>query len=81
MPNNINGPGLTGTVTMSSANPITLSGNITGAIALVQSGSGATTLTGTDSYTKATTVSTGNLQIGNGTSGNLTGNSKITVSN
>jgi autotransporter-associated beta strand protein len=79
--NSINGPGLTGTVTVNSANANTLSGNITGAIAIIQSGTGATTLAGTDSYTKATTVSTGSLQIGNGSSGNLTGNSTVTVSN
>jgi autotransporter-associated beta strand protein len=79
--NNINGPGLTGTVTISSASATTLSGAITGAIAITQSGAGTTTLTNTDPYTSATTVSTGNLQIGNGTSGNLTGNSTVTVSN
>ncbi len=52
---------------------------ITGTTALVQSGTGTVTLTGTNSYNGATTVSGGVLQIGNGTTdGSIATSSGIT---
>jgi len=43
-------------------------------------GSGTQILTGTNSYTGATTVSAGTLQVGDGTKGALTGSKEFTVS-
>ena len=82
-----NSGGSTGTVTVNSTKSLTLSGPITdtngtglGNITLSQTGTGTTILTNTDTYTGATNVTAGILQIGNGTSGNLT-TSSVTVSN
>ncbi|MEO6752572.1 MAG: autotransporter-associated beta strand repeat-containing protein [Chthoniobacteraceae bacterium] len=71
MANNItNGIGGTGLVNVNSANTNTLSGILSnggaGTLALTQSGAGTTTLTGANTYTGATLVSAGTLQIGNG---------------
>lgn len=84
--NNIsNGGGNVGTVNVNSAKTNTLSGTIAdgsfGTIAFTQSGTGTTILTNTNSYTGATSVTAGVLQIGNGSTGNLTGTSGVTVSN
>jgi len=57
----------------------TLSGNISGNGSLTQNGSGRTILSGTDSYQGATNVNTGVLQIGNGVTGSINGNSLVTV--
>ena len=46
---------------------------------LAKAGAGTLTVTGTDSYTGTTTVSGGTLQVGNGSSGGLTGTSAVTV--
>ena len=73
----------TGLVSINSTSNFTLSGalsNGAGTLALTKAGAGTTTLTGGDSYTGATTVSAGSLQIGDGTGGNLTGTSAVTVS-
>ena len=53
---------------------MTFSGVISGTGALVQAGSGTLILTGNNTYTGGTTISTGTLQIGNGgTTGNIVG--------
>ena len=59
----------------------TLSGVISGSGSFVQSGTGTTFLSGTNTYTGATQVNAGILVIGNGTAGSLTGSSGITVAN
>jgi autotransporter-associated beta strand protein len=78
-----NDAGGIGTVVINSGNSMTLSGALTngsaGELALTQSGAGTTILTNTNSYTGATAVNAGTLQIGDGTSGNLTGTSGVTV--
>jgi autotransporter-associated beta strand protein len=82
--NNVsNGAAGTGTVNVASTGSITLSGTLangSGTLAFKQTGTGTTTLTGNDSYGGATTITAGVLQIGNGTSGNLS-TSSVTVSN
>jgi len=57
-----------------------LSGNITGSGGFTQNGAGTggTILTGTDGYLGATTVTSGALQIGNGTSGSISNSSTVT---
>ena len=69
-------------VVANAAASLTLSGilsNGAGVLALTQSGAGTTTLTGYESYTGATNVTGGTLQIGNGTTGSL-GATAVTVS-
>jgi autotransporter-associated beta strand protein len=84
LPNNItNALSGAGTVLINSPGTIKLSGSLTsglGSLAITQSGSGATILTGSDSYSGATTVSAGTLQLGDGINGALTGNGAITLS-
>jgi autotransporter-associated beta strand protein len=58
----------------------TLSGVISGSGVFDQTGPGTTILTKTETYTGATNVTAGTLQIGNGTSGNLASASAVTVS-
>ncbi len=82
--NNVaNGLGGVGLVNFSSAATMTVSGALTdgasGQLALNQSGTGTTILTNTSTYTGATGVSGGTLQIGNGAAGNITGTSGVTV--
>jgi autotransporter-associated beta strand protein len=81
--NNIsNHVGGTGTVNVNSPTAVTLNGTLTDgdfSLSFKQSGTGTTTLTGNDNYTGATTVSGGTLQVGNGTSGNLS-TTAVTVS-
>jgi fibronectin-binding autotransporter adhesin len=55
---------------------VTFAGNISGSGALNQNGSGNLILTGTSSYTGATTVSTGSLQVDG-----VLGNTAVTVQN
>ena len=72
----------TGLVSINSTTNFTLSGALTNGasiLALTKAGTGTTILTGTDSYTGATTVSAGTLQIGDGTNGNLTGTGATAV--
>ncbi|HEY3900509.1 MAG TPA: autotransporter-associated beta strand repeat-containing protein, partial [Chthoniobacter sp.] len=57
----------------------TVSGVISGNGHFNQNGTGTTILNNTDSYTGATTVSKGTLQVGDGTNGSLTGTSGVTV--
>jgi fibronectin-binding autotransporter adhesin len=54
---------------------VTLPGAISGTGTLTQAGSGTTILTGNNTYTGATTIAAGTLQLGNGgTSGSVVGN-------
>jgi autotransporter-associated beta strand protein len=65
----------------SSANQ-TFAGVISGPGLLVMGGTGSTlTLTGSDTYTGATTVSHGTLQIGNNTSGEYLSSGSVSVAN
>ena len=73
-----------GTVVVDSTDAITLSGTLSdgaaGKLALTQSGSGTTILTGTNTYSGATTIPDGTLQVGNATAGSIGGSSAISVS-
>ena len=58
----------------------TVSDSLSSTGGLIQMGSGSTViLTGSNTYTGATTVSAGTLQVGNGTSGNLAATTAISV--
>ncbi|MBA2589628.1 MAG: autotransporter-associated beta strand repeat-containing protein [Alphaproteobacteria bacterium] len=64
-----------GLFTVNRSDSYTFSSVISGSGALRQSGSGTTILTGANTYTGGTTISSGTLQIGNGgTSGSISGN-------
>jgi len=54
-------------------------GAISGMGSLAKSGAGSLTLTGSNSFTGTTTVNSGTLQVGNGTTGALSGSSAVTV--
>ena len=87
----------TGTVTMGISPTVTITSNnltVGGAISdsgggysLTKAGTGTLTLTGSDTYTGGTTISSGTLQLGNGTSnngsvaGNITNNAWMTFAN
>ncbi|WP_175282095.1 autotransporter-associated beta strand repeat-containing protein [Candidatus Odyssella thessalonicensis] len=63
------------TANISSSAPSTFNGNITGTGPLIVSGTGTFTLTGTNTYSGTTTISSGTLQIGDGTTtGSITSN-------
>ncbi|MDD5349199.1 MAG: autotransporter domain-containing protein [Chthoniobacteraceae bacterium] len=68
-----------GSLTLISPNTMVLAGAISGTGGLVQDGIGLTVLTGANTYTGATVISQGTLQIGNGTTGTIAGTSGITV--
>ncbi len=55
--------GVTGSVVFNQAGPVTLSNVITGAGSVIQNGTGALTLTGTNTYSGGTTISAGTLSI------------------
>ncbi|MBW8780616.1 MAG: autotransporter-associated beta strand repeat-containing protein [Verrucomicrobia bacterium] len=67
------------TLTVNGAGTTTLSGIVSGTGSLTQSGSGTLTLTGDNTYSGATTVNAGTLQIGNGTTGSIAAGSAVTV--
>ncbi|WP_290971391.1 autotransporter outer membrane beta-barrel domain-containing protein [Herbaspirillum sp.] len=61
-----------GTINFNQTDAFTLSANIAGAGSLNQNGNGTTVLTGNNTYSGATTISGGTLQVGNGgTNGTL----------
>lgn len=78
----ISGTGtLTGPLNYTSSSSSTFDGVVAGAGPVTMNKAGATlTLTGSNSYTGATNVLAGTLQLGNGTTGELTGTSGVTVS-
>ncbi|NEU99078.1 autotransporter domain-containing protein [Bradyrhizobium sp. UFLA 03-164] len=64
-----------GTLAFNRADTVVFAGNVTGAGALAQIGSGTTVLTGNNSFSGGTTIAAGTLVVGDGdTSGTLTGN-------
>jgi len=59
---------------------LVMSGTISGSGSVVQAGSGLTVLAaGTNTYTGTTTISSGTLQFGNGTTGAVLGSGSVTV--
>ena len=64
-----------GTLAFNRSDAMTLGNNISGALAVTQIGTGSTTLSGTSTYTGATTVKAGTLIV----SGSLSGSSAVTV--
>ena len=64
-----------GTLAFNHSDDVTFAGVISGSGSLVQKGTGTLILTGDNTYTGVTTVSSGTLQIGNGgTTGSIAGN-------
>jgi fibronectin-binding autotransporter adhesin len=74
--NNVANAGL---VTTIAAGTNTLSGVTSGTGALTQNGIGTSILTGANTYTGATTVLRGTLQIGNGATGSISAASPVSV--
>ncbi|MCX6850547.1 MAG: autotransporter-associated beta strand repeat-containing protein [Verrucomicrobia bacterium] len=68
--------GATQTWTNNSSGGLLVSGNVSGAFGLTKNGTGDLTLTGTNSY-GSTTISTGALQIGNGTTTGTLGSGAV----
>ena len=71
-------------VNTASGTSQTLSGTISGSGALTKTGAGTLVLTGTNTYAGTTTISTGTLQLGNGTTngsvaGNIVDNATLVV--
>ncbi|XHR27703.1 MAG: autotransporter-associated beta strand repeat-containing protein [Chthoniobacteraceae bacterium] len=67
------------TAGVSSFNGVLKNGATTSPLSFTMAGTGLQILTGTSSYTGATKVSSGTLQIGNGTTGAISGSSAVTV--
>jgi len=64
-----------GTLAFDRSDVVTFDGVISGTGTVEQNGTGATILTGTNTYTGGTTINAGRLQIGNGgTTGSIVGN-------
>jgi autotransporter-associated beta strand protein len=64
-----------GILAIQHSNDVLFAGTISGTGALVQSGTGRTALTGTNTYSGGTTISAGTLVIGNGgATGSIIGN-------
>ncbi len=59
--------------------PITIAGTISGSGGLAELGNGLLVLTASNTYTGPTTVSAGNLQIGNGSSGEFLASSAVNL--
>ena len=77
--NNVGG---TGTLAIGTSSTVTLGGKLTdgsGKLALIQGGKGTTILTGVNSYSGPTSVISGTLQIGDGSTGNLGAGTTVTV--
>jgi autotransporter-associated beta strand protein len=68
-----------GTVNATGANTNTLSGIISGTGTVTQSGTGTTILSNANTYSGATLVSAGTLQIGNGTTGSIDASSAVST--
>ena len=71
--------GLTGTSTAANTFAPMIGDNGTGAVSVNKSGSGLWTLTNANTYTGATTITAGTLQVGNGTSGSLGSGTALTM--
>ena len=70
-----------GTLAVNRNNSVTLSAAIGDNLSFVQTGTGVTTLTGSNTYTGTTTINAGRLQIGdNGTTGSL-GSGQVNMNN
>jgi autotransporter-associated beta strand protein len=70
----------TGTLGFNRSNAYTYAGNLTGALQVVQAGTGTTTLSGTNTYSGPTTVNGGILQAGSASAfGGATGLTAVTV--
>ncbi|EDY20457.1 autotransporter-associated beta strand repeat protein [Chthoniobacter flavus Ellin428] len=67
-------------LTIAGSGAVSISGNIgSGTGGLTQKGTGTTTLSGANTYTGATTVNAGTLQVGNGTSGSIASTSPLAL--
>jgi autotransporter-associated beta strand protein len=68
-----------GSLSFDVTGPLVISSTLSGALNVVQQGTGATTLSGTNTYSGPTTVNNGTLQAGSTTAFGGTGNSDVTV--
>ncbi|MFM8497300.1 MAG: beta strand repeat-containing protein [Planctomycetia bacterium] len=70
-----------GALVFNRSDALTVSSVISGTGSLTQAGPGATVLTGGNTYTGATTISSGTLQVGNGGSGSTIGGTGAVANN